>query len=116
MTFKNTLLKYRESNNGDRAMVDGINFNGKVDIIGKTQAPQGSKADDIKLGGFGYGFQNAGGNGLTVERQIPGLSSLEAQFSNVEFAKYQKNTPQLTISDADYIPDQTFEEKTLCEV
>ncbi len=116
MTFKNTLLRYRESNNGDRAMVDGINFNGKVDIIGKTQASQGAKTEELKLGGFGYGFQNTEKNGLTIERQIPGLNNLEFQYSNVEFLKYQKNTSQLTISDTDYMPDSSFKEKMFCEV
>lgn len=116
MTFKNTLLKYRESNNGDRAMFNGINFNGKIDIIGKTQGIQASKTDEVKLGGFGYGFQSDSTKGLSIERHIPGLAHLEKMFANTEFEKYQKNTPQLVISDADYKPDINYEDNALCEV
>ncbi len=61
MTFENTLLKYRESKDGDRAMVDGINFNsiGHIDTT-KAISINNINANDTKIGSsFGYGFANS---------------------------------------------------------
>lgn len=114
MTFLITLLKYKEDKNGDRAMVDGINFNSKVGQIDNIKGTNTAKiqAEQTKVGAFGYGFKNSG---VGFERNVV-PADLLAKFENLEVPKYTKNIAQLTISDNDYIPDKTFEEPKFCEV
>lgn len=97
MTFENTLLKYRESKDGDRAMVDGINFN-KIGLIETTKANSinNIKANDTKIGSsFGFGFANSP-TGVGVESaRFEGLNS---KF-NFDLPAYDKNIAQFSPTD-----------------
>ncbi len=114
MTFENTLLKYREYNNGDKKMVDGINFNGKIGQINNINGAKAANigANEPKVGTFGYGFKSGG---VGFERNVV-PQYLTDKFADVESPKYHKNIAQLQIADKDYIPDKAFEEQALCEV
>lgn len=95
-------------------MVDGINFNGKIGQINGINNTQVGKLNNTpKAGLFGDGFKN--NNTAGIERNVV-PQHLADKFADVQIAKYNKNIPQLTIKDADYIPDGMFEEKVLCEV
>ena len=62
---------------------------------------------------WGDGFAST--NGVSVERNIPGLDALLNKFG-FETPAYEKNIAQLTIDDKYYIPDQPFVDNELCEV
>lgn len=99
MTFANTLLKYRESKDGDRAMVDGINFNkiGHIETT-KTDGIKNLSNTVPKIGGFGYGFANAPA-GLGVESSR--FESLTSKF-NFDLPAYDKNIAQFSPTDESF--------------
>ena len=101
MTFKNTLLKYRESKDGDRAMVDGINFNsiGHIDTT-KAISINNINANDTKIGSsFGYGFANSP-TGFGVESaRFEGLTS---KFGSFKLPKYDKEIAPFNPTDEEF--------------
>lgn len=115
MTFQNTLLKYRESNNGDVNM-SGVEFNGKINSIGAAQSTTTAAniSEDQKLGVWGFGH-NSNNAQLEIHRYIPGLEELTAKFDDVEIPKYTKDIAQLEIDDRYFIEDKCLEEPQLCE-
>ena len=62
---------------------------------------------------WGDGFAST--NGVSVERNIPGLDALLNKFG-FETPAYEKNIAQLKIDNRYYIPDQPFDENKFCEV
>lgn len=81
-------------------MVDGINFNGKVDIIklGGTENINNNQGE-VKLSTFGYGFQPNNGN--FVRNVVP--ENLEAKFANINAGEYKYiATNHDFIKQADY--------------
>lgn len=81
-------------------MVDGINFNGKVDIIklGGTDTVNNNQ-NNVKLSTFGYGFQPNNGN--FVRNVVP--EELETKFANVNANAYTYiSTNHDFIKQADY--------------
>ena len=62
---------------------------------------------------WGNGFAST--NGVSVERNIPGLDALLNKFG-FETPAYERNIAQLKIDDKYYIQDQPFVENEFCEV
>ena len=63
---------------------------------------------------WGDGFAST--NGVSVERNIPGLNALLLNKFGFETPAYIRNIAQLTIDPKYYIPDQPFVENGFCEV
>ena len=88
-------------------MVDGIQGNRPIANIKATGVEVKNNTLTKKLGLFGFGVkQNISTNGP--------LAELSAKF-DFEPPAYKKGVSQLSISDADYIPD-AYEENAFCEV
>lgn len=85
------------------------NFNISLNKVGET-----GTAKINSTFGDGFGSTKAENFGH-IERSIPGLEELMNKY-NFETPKYDKNIPQLTIADKDFIPDKPFEEEAFCEV